>query len=162
MKSTAVLLGLTLIIGLDGCAMKSDLPTNPDERILVVKSLAQDAEMKTAELVPVDDRTDFKQADKGTLLSCSGGRQWSGNSTIQLENPANGEQVMEQLGKVAPDHGFTVTRSTTHDGAARLRLIDVHGTTVYASTWVDGRSIEVNSCSRCFPLPNYFHPERSY
>jgi hypothetical protein len=162
MKSTAVLLGLTLIIGITGCAMKSDLPTNPTERILVVKSHAQNAEMKTAELVPVDDRTDIKQADKGTLLSCSGGRQWSGNTTIQLKNPANGEQVVEQLGKVAPDHGFTVTRSTTPDGAARLRLIDEHGTTVYASLWVDGKSVEVNSFSECFTLPDDFRPERSY
>ncbi|MBF4582002.1 hypothetical protein ITJ54_04900 [Curtobacterium sp. VKM Ac-2865] len=162
MKSARVLLGLTLVIGLSGCAMKSDLPTNPHDRILLVKSHAQDAEMRAAELVPVDDRTDIKQADKGTLLSCSGGRQWSGNTTIQLKNPANGEQVVEQLGKVAHDHGFTVTRSTTPDGAARLRLIDGHGTSVYASTWVDGRSIEVNSFSECFPLPKDFRPERSY
>jgi hypothetical protein len=162
MKAIIVLLGLTMTISLTGCAMKSDLPTNPNERILVVKSHAQDAEMKAAELVPVDDRTDIKQADKGTLLSCSGGRQWSGNTTIQLKNPANGEQVVEQLGKVARDHGSTVSRSTTPDGAARLRLIDEHGTTVYASMWVDGRSIEVNSFSECVPLPKDFHPERSY
>ena len=157
-----MLLGLTLVIGISGCAVNEDLPMNPNDRILLVKSQVQEAEMKAAELVPVDDRTDIKQADKGTLLSCSGGRQWSGNTTIQLKNPANGEQVVEQLGKVAPDHGFTVTRSTTPDGAARLRLIDEHGTTVYASLWVDGKSVEVNSFSECFPLPDDFRPERSY
>ncbi|OII35233.1 hypothetical protein BIU98_04740 [Curtobacterium sp. MMLR14_010] len=135
---------------------------NPDDRILLVKSQVQEAEMKAAELVPVDDRIDIEQADKGTLLSCSGGRQWSGSTTIQLKNPANGEQVVDRLGKVAADQGFTVTRSTTPDGAARLRLIDGHGTTVYASTWVDGRSIEVNSFSECFPLPKGFRPDRSY
>ncbi|WP_267424842.1 MULTISPECIES: hypothetical protein [unclassified Curtobacterium] len=142
--------------------MKSDLPMNPQDRILLVKSQAQAAEMQTAELVPRDVRADIRQAEKGTLLSCSGGRQWSGNTTIQLKNPVNGEQVVEQLGKVASDHGFTVTRSTTPDGAARLRLIDEHGTTVYASLWVDGTSIEVNSFSECFPLPEDFRPERSY
>jgi hypothetical protein len=162
MKSARVLLGLTLVIGLSGCAMKSDLPTNPHDRVLLVKSRAQAAEMKTAELVPRDVRTDIRQADKGTLLSCSGGRQWSGSTRIQLKKAIDGERVVKQLGKVAPDHGFTVTRSTTPDGAARLRLIDGHGTTVYASTWVDGKSIEVDSFSECFPLPKDFHPERSY
>jgi len=162
MKSARVLLGLTLVIGVSGCAMKSDLPMNPQDRILLVKSHAQAAEMKTAELVPRDVRADIRQADKGTLLSCAGGRQWSGSTRIQLKKPIDGERVVIQLGKVAPDHGFTVTRSTTPDGAARLRLIDVHGTTVYASAWVDGRSIEVNSFSRCFPLPKDFRPERSY
>jgi hypothetical protein len=162
MKSARVLLGLMLVIGLSGCALKSDLPTNPYDRVLLVKSHAQAAEMTTAELVPRDVRTDIRQAHKGTLLSCSGGRQWSGSTRIQLKNAIDGERVVKQLGKVAPDHGFTITRSTTPDGAARLRLVDGHGTTVYASTWVDGRSIEVNSFSKCFPLPKSFHPERSY
>ena len=162
MKSARVLLGLTSVIGLSGCAMKSDLPTNPHDRILLVKSHAQAAEMKAAELVPRDVRTGIRQADKGTLLSCSSGRQWSGSTRIQLKNAIDGERVVKQLVKVAPDHGFTVTRSTTPDGAARLRLIDGHGTTVYASTWVDGRSIKVSSFSECFPLPKDFRPERSY
>ena len=162
MKSACVLLGLTLVIGLSGCAMKSDLPTDSEDRILLVKSHAQAAEMKTAELIPRDVRTDIKQADKGTLLSCSGGRQWSGSTRIQLKDLIDGEQVVDQLGKVAPEHGFTVTRSTTPDGAARVRLVDGQHTTVYASVWVDGKSIEVNSFSECFPLPEEFRPERSY
>jgi hypothetical protein len=162
MKSARVLLGLTLVVGISGCAVNRDLSTNPNDRILLVKSHAQAAEMQTAELIPRDVRTEIRQADKGTLLSCSGGRQWSGSTRIQLKNTIDGERVVNQLGEVAPDHGFTVTRSTTPDGAARLRLIDGHGTTVYASTWVDGRSIEVNSFSECFPLPKDFHAERSY
>lgn len=162
MKPTSVLLGLTLTLGLTGCAIKSNMPTTPHDRILLVKSHAQAAEMKTAELVPFDVRTEVRQAHKGTLLSCSGGRQWTGSTRIQLKNAIDGERVVNQLGKVAPNHGFTVTRSTTPDGAARLRLIDGHGTTVYVSTWVDGRSIEVDSFSECFPLPKGFRPERSY
>jgi hypothetical protein len=162
MKAVIVLIDLTLTIGLTGCAINRDLPADPDDRILLVKSHAQAAEMETAEPVPRDVRTDIRQAEKGTLLSCSGGRQWSGSTRIQLKNAIDGERVVKQLGKVAPDHGFTVTRSTTPDGATRLRLIDEQGTTVYESTWVDGRSIEVNSFSKCFPLPKSFHPERSY
>ena len=66
MKPKSVLLGLTLTVGLTGCAINSNMP-HPD-RILLVKSHAQAAEMKTAELVPRDVRADIRQADKGTLL----------------------------------------------------------------------------------------------
>ena len=52
MKSARVLLGLMLVIGLSGCAMKSDLPTTPHDRILLVKSHAQDAEMRLPPACP--------------------------------------------------------------------------------------------------------------
>lgn len=76
MMRICLTIGIALTIGLTGCAMNDNLPSNPDERILVVKKQAQDAEMKAAELVPPDARSGIEQIKQGTLLTCSSGKQW--------------------------------------------------------------------------------------
>lgn len=155
-------IGIAVTVGLTGCAMNDNLPSNPDERILVVKRQAQDAEMKAAKLVPSDARSGIEQIKQGTLLTCSSGKQWSGNTRIQLVDPNRGDTVLDDLGTEAADHGFTVTRNTTADGAPRLRMVDDQGTTLLVTVWVDGKSIDMDSFSECFSLPEDFVPERSY
>jgi hypothetical protein len=162
MRQVGILLGLALMIGMTGCAMNSDLPSDPKDRILFVKTQAQEAENKAARLIPDTARTDVKQIDEGTLLSCSGGRQWSGNIKVQLSDPSTGASVLDDLGREASEHGFTVSRNTTADGAPRLRLVDEHGTTLLAAVWVDGKSIDFDSFSKCFSLPDDFVPHGSY
>jgi hypothetical protein len=142
--------------------MNTDLPADPKDRILFVKAQAQAAEKKAAGLIPESARTDVKQIEDGTLLSCSGGRQWSGNIKVQLSDPTAGASVLDGLGREASEHGFKVSRNTTADGAPRLRLVDEHGTTLLAAVWVDGKSIDFDSFSDCFPLPDDFVPHGSY
>ena len=162
MRRIGVLVGVALVIRLTGCAMDSDLPSDPEERILFFKNQAQEAETAAAHLIPTSARGEVKQIRDGTLLACSGGRQWSGNTRITLTDPSTGPAVLRKLSSDAAEHGFTVAHNTTADGAPRTRFVDEHGTTLLATVWVDGKSIDVDSFSKCFPVPPDFVPHGSY
>ena len=161
-KRRGLLVGFALVIGLTGCATDTHLPSDPADRILLFKAQAQAAESAVARLIPTAAREEVKQIPEGTVLACSGGRQWSGNTRITLTNPSSGPSVLRDLSSDAAEHGFKVARSTTADGARRIRLVDDHGTTLLTTVWVDGKSIDVDSFSKCFPLPADFIPHGSY
>jgi hypothetical protein len=161
-KRSGLLVGLALAIGLTGCATDTDLPSDPEERILLFKAQAQEAESAVARLIPTGAREEVEQIPEGTVLACSGGRQWSGNTRITLTDPSAGRAVLRELSSDAAEHGFRVARSTTADGAPRIRLVDDNGTTLLATVWVDGKSIDVDSFSKCFPVPTDFIPHGSY
>ncbi|WP_267424836.1 MULTISPECIES: hypothetical protein [unclassified Curtobacterium] len=153
---------MALVIGLTGCATNTHLPSDPEERILLFKAQAQAAESAVARLIRTAARGEVKQIPEGTVLACSGGRQWSGNTRITLTDPTSGPSVLRDLSSDAAEHGFSVARSTTADGVPRIRLVDDNGTTLLATVWVDGKSIDVDSFSKCFPLPADFIPHGSY
>ncbi|OII35234.1 hypothetical protein BIU98_04745 [Curtobacterium sp. MMLR14_010] len=162
MKRSGLLVGMALVIGLTGCATDTHLPSDPEERILLFKTQAQAAESAVARLIPTAARDEVRQIPEGTVLACSGGRQWSGNTRITLTHPSAGPAVLRDLSSEAAEHGFRVTRNTTADGAPRIRLVDDNGTTLLATVWVDGKSIDVDSFSKCFPVPADFIPHGSY
>lgn len=41
-------------------------------------------------------------------------------------------------------------------------MVDDQGTTLLVTVWVDGNSIDMDSFSECFSLPEDFVPEYSY
>lgn len=155
-------MGMALVIGLAGCATDTHLPPDPEERILLFKAQAQEAESAVARLIPTGAREEVKQIPEGTVLACSGGRQWSGNTRIALTDPSAGPSALRELSSDAAERGFRVASSTTADGAPRIRLVDDNGTTLLATVWVDGKSIDVDSFSKCFPVPADFIPHGSY
>lgn len=161
-KRSGLLVGVALVVGLTGCATDSDLPSDSEERILLFKAEAQEAESAVARLIPTGAREEVKQIPEGTVLACSGGRQWSGNTRITLTDPSAGPAVLRDLSSDAAEQGFRVARSTTADGAPRIRLVDDNGTLLLATVWVDGKSIDVDSFSKCFPVPADFIPHGSY
>lgn len=162
MKRASWFIGLIALIGITGCSMNSDLPSNPDERILFVKAQTQAAEMKAAKLVPPDARSDIREIPKGTLLMCSSGRQWSGNVKINLVDPAAGETVLNKLSDAAADEGFTVSRDSTTMDTPRVRMVDPNGAVLLATVQADGKFVDIDSFSECFSLPEDFVPDTSY
>jgi hypothetical protein len=80
-----------------GCAVSQDLPSTPTERVLFVKAQTQAAELRAAGLIRSTERADVEQIDKGTLLSCSGGMQWSGNTRVALRGGAIASAILDQM-----------------------------------------------------------------
>ena len=132
-----------------------------EEHILLFESSGARGRERGRASIPTGAREEVKADTRRDGARC-GGRQWSGTERIALTGPSAGPAVLRELSSDAAERGFRVASSTTADGAPRIRLVDDNGTTLLATVWVDGKSIDVDSFSKCFPVPADFIPHGSY
>lgn len=162
MKFTAALLVGALSFLLAGCAMSDGDQASPDTRIAAAKESAQGAEKAVADLIPTDSRTAISQRPNGVLVSCGDGKQWSGNTTVRLTSGVTVQSVFEAVSSDALDAKFTVDKQTSSEGNPRLQLDDDEGNTVYVSPRAGGTEIDIDSFSKCFPVPSDFQNQGTY
>ncbi|UBQ03633.1 MULTISPECIES: hypothetical protein [Curtobacterium] len=154
---------LALAVLLSGCAMKSDLPEDPQQRLEAVKALTQDAENRAVRLLPEGDVEGVRQLDTGTFLRCGGGEyQWSGNVRVQLKPNVVGDDARELLARSAASEGFDVSTDKTSTGKTRNQLLDAEGVQLLVTAQEGGTVIDIDSGSPCFALPDSFGVPREY
>lgn len=151
------------IATLSGCSMSSnDLPEEPTARIMAAKSAAQSAEDVAAGLVPTSEIDSRRQIPTGNLLPCSSGKQWSGNTTLQLKRQKDPTGLVDTISQRAEKNGFKVDRDTSRAGTPRATLTDAAGVSLLVGVWNDGTVLNIDSFSMCFSLPEGFSPRPSY
>lgn len=152
-----------LLLATTGCSMtNSDLPNDPVARIEAAKAASQSAETRVAGFVPTEDIAEESQTSTGSLLSCSSGKQWSGNTTLKLVNREDADHLVDLIATKAKDDGFDVERDISRAGTPRATLSDSSGVSMLVGVWNDGTVVNIDSFSMCFALPDDFVPDPSY
>jgi hypothetical protein len=151
----------TLLIAVAGCS-SSSLPDTPSERIAAAKAAAQSAEDTVADFVPRDEVERRHQIPTGNLLPCSSGKQWSGNTTMQLVRRYDADGLVDTVARKAARAGFTVERDVSRSGTPRLSVTNNAGVSLLFGVWNHGTVVNIDSFSMCFSLPTGFSPHPSY
>lgn len=142
--------------------MASALPDDPVARIDAAKSASQSAEQRVAGFVPTKDVKSLRQTRTGSLLTCSSGKQWSGDTTVGLVSRQDGSRLVDEMLRRAEDSGFDVEQDKTRSGTPRVTLTADSGVSLLVGVWNDETVVNIDSFSMCFSLPDDFLPEPSY
>lgn len=159
LKSLSIVAVLALLAG---CAVNSDLPQDPADRLAFVKKITQKAEGAAVRLVPEADVQQVRQLDKGTILRCGNQYRWSGNVRIQLVDGVTGNSARDALARGASKSGFKVSTDKLLSGGTRYELIDPEGVQLLVTAWPEGEAIDIDSGSPCFELPKDFDVPRGF
>jgi uncharacterized protein YaaQ len=162
-RTAGVIAALGLVSTMAGCStMSSDLPDDPVARIKAAKSASQSAEQLVAGFVPKKEVKSLHQTRTGSLLACSSGKQWSGNTTLSLVSGQDDSRLVDEISRRAEDSGFDVEQDKTRSGTPRVTLTADSGVSLLVGVWNDGTVVNIDSFSMCFSLPDGFLPEPSY
>ncbi|GGL05736.1 hypothetical protein GCM10009769_24940 [Curtobacterium luteum] len=156
----ALLTVAVLLLG--ACASNEDLSTDPDTRLAAAKRMTQIAESKAIALLPDEGVARTEQLERGTLLSCSNGYQWSGAVTARLKRGVFGSAAQQDLARSAEAHGFTVSQDRLLTGRPRYELIDSAGVQLLVTVFDGGTVIDIDSASPCIRVPDDFRPPAEY
>lgn len=156
----AVLLGGVLLM--TGCVEQGSKVEEPSSAVIAsAKKTTQDEVRRVAEMAPGALIERLDQSPTGSLVSCSGGRQWAGHATLMLGPDAEAASVIDDIESTAAQRTWTASRDTSGGGKSRLTLRSDIDVTILIRP-EEGPSVNMASFSECFTLPDDFVPARSY
>ena len=152
----------TAVLLLSGCAMASNLPTDPKARIAEAKKITQQAERDVVSLLPEGEVESVDQIQQGSFLSCSGGYQWSGSIRAQLRAGIDAQRAQSRLAEAARARDYKVSDSDLLAGGKQYQVTSNTDVQLFVTVWDAGKAIQIDSASPCFSLPGDFDRPRSY
>lgn len=162
MMLSKILPVLCAVVLLGGCATKSAVPEDPEDRLTLAKTMTQGAEDTIIELLPESAVENVRQLEEGTILRCGGGYRWTGNVRVELSAGVRAGEVRDDIARDAAGRGFTVDEDKTVTGSKRFELVDARGVQLLLTKWVEGNAIDIDSASPCFALPQDFDVPGEY
>lgn len=158
---TSILIGVVLMT--TGCTShQSKRDETPEDRILAAKHVTQRDERSAVALADTEDVKSYDQMATGSLVACSGGQQWAGHTSINLANGVEASRVIDSIRRAASSDGWKTERDENAVGGPRLTLTTDGGVSLLISPRDEGATLQINSFSKCIPLPDDFVPEYSY
>ncbi|WIE66138.1 hypothetical protein DEI99_006280 [Curtobacterium sp. MCLR17_036] len=142
--------------------MGSESVGSPEERVADAKRVSQRSERQIVEMLPASAVAGVDQIEEGSFLSCSDGYLWSGNIRATLTRDADAEKLLTDVGKLAGERHYEVNQDKSADGSLQMELVSEQGVQLLATVWDKGKSIDVNSFSACFPMPDDWVPPVRY
>lgn len=153
---------LCAVVLLGGCATKSAVPEDPEDRLTSAKTMTQGAEDTIIELLPESALENVRQLEEGTIPRCGDAYRWTGNVRVELSASVEAGDVRDDIARGAAGRGFTVGEDNTVTGSKRFELVDARGVQLLLTKWVEGNAIDIDSASPCFALPRDFDVPGEY
>lgn len=124
------------------------------------KADAQAMELEIASLIPAEMLVSVDQKPTGVLLSCDETQhQWAGGSTVYLVPDSDVEKLVKDMeARLAEDDRFDSRNWLGPSGGYNVQLMSVKSAEGYIFSEGEPGTVDINSFSECFTLPEDVYP----
>ncbi len=124
------------------------------------KAEAQAMELEIASLLPAEMVVSVDQKPTGVLLSCDETQhQWAGGSTVYLAPGTDVENLVKDMeAQMAEDDRFDSRNWLGPTGVYNVQLMSVTSAEGYIFSEGEPGTVDINSFSECFTLPEDVYP----
>ena len=146
---------------LGGCAFSAEQPSQESKVTLEeAKADAQAMELEIASLIPTDMLVNVDQKPTGVLLSCDETKhQWAGGSTVSLAPDTDVENLVKKMeARIAEDDRFDSRSWLGPTGGYNVQLMSTTSAEGYIFSEGEPGTVDINSFSECFTLPEGVYP----
>ena len=129
------------------------------------KAIAQEGERDIVALIPDDLIISVDQRPTGSLLSCTGERnyQWAGGTTVTVIPDTDLDAIVNDIEAHLVDGvTWTSTRTRDVDGSPELNLSSRSAGGYLVAGWIGRDLVQIYSFSPCFHLPDDMTPHGAY
>lgn len=124
------------------------------------KADTQAMELEIASLIPAERVISVDQKPTGVLLSCDEiQHQWAGGSTVYLAPDTNVENLVKDMeARMAEDDRFDSRNWIGPTGIYNVQLMSAKSAEGYIFSEGEPGTVDINSFSECFTLPEDVYP----
>lgn len=123
------------------------------------KASSQKMELAIASVIPTSDVVGVAQQPQGTLLSCDkGGHLWAGRTEVKLTPGTDIDTILREIQKHYSNFQFKELADKDIKGQLRLQLVAADGVANYLISHGEPDTVEIDSGSKCFVLPEGTYP----
>lgn len=162
MRTAGAMLLCLAMLGAAGCAAEK---VRENMTVDEAKAIAQAGELDIARSIPTDLVGETVQQPTGSLLSCHGERAyaWAGGTVVHLVGaPEVGDVIDGLIDVYAEEDGWSSKSSTSAHGDPQAEITGPDGDWYLVSGYAEDETIDIDSRSPCFRLPEGQSPRGGF